>query len=142
VLHAERRDLELFGCFGTEAERSRRDADAKNALVDRFTEEAQFNCNVIWTLMENHFKHEEDLDSALDAAMTATENRVKDNGAEILPSVLDNIRTQYRAAIVQTASDRSATKSIRRSDGIFKMQFLASCRMQTVQAMKLQAGVD
>lgn len=135
----ETEELERMGCFGLEAEMSRRQKDARIALTDRFHAEADFNCNVIWTFLDNHFRNGETMNSVLDAAMIATVNRARENGGDISSSVTQMIRKEYESALLKTANEKNQVKSIRRGDAAFKLQFIKGCTLQTVQAMEAQS---
>lgn len=135
-------EIERMGCLGADAERSRRELDARAALIDKLRAEAEFSCNVIWTLLDNHFRDRQSVEVALDAAMTATINRARENGHEISSEVLRMIRGQYNDVLTKTAAEKVAVKSIKRGDGIHRLQFTTSCVLSTTQALKAQAGIE
>lgn len=131
-------ELKRIGCYGPEAEISQRKQDAKDALAEQFRVESDFSCNVIWTMLDNHFRNRESIDSVVDAALGATINRASENGREIADPVLKMIRTQYESALLKTSNEKAQVKSIRRGDGMFKHQFVSNCILQTTQAMEAQ----
>jgi hypothetical protein len=132
-------ELERFGCLGPDKEKERRIKEAEKALSDKFRAEAVFNCRVIWTLMENHIRYGQSVESVLDAAMVAIVNRASEKGKDIAPTVLDTIRNQYKDNLIKTTMDMEAVKSISRGDGIFDLQFNTTCAAMTIQLFEKQS---
>jgi hypothetical protein len=135
-------DLERMGCFGPDAELARRHSDAQNQLGNKLHDQADFSCNVIWTMMDNRFRLQQDMNTVLDAAMVAMKNRAQENRAEIAPDMLKAIRSQFEAQLAKIEQDKNTVVKVRKGDVTFKDVFLSSCTLQTDQMLRIKAGLQ
>lgn len=120
----------LSGCAGPEAE-----------LEVRLEDEAFFNCNVIWNLLANIIVRKEDKEIALDAAILATKNRAKENGAVLSEEQLQMIRSQYRQTLEQTLANKQQVKAIKKDHKYQEKIFISTCTANTLNILKERTGI-
>jgi hypothetical protein len=141
VVATQTADLERMGCLGSDAELARRHSDAQIQLGTKLHEQADFSCNVIWTMMDNRFRQQQDTNTVIDAAIVATKNRAQENKTEVSPEMLQAIRSQFETQLAKTATDKNVVEKVRKGDVTFKDLFTQSCVLQTEQILRVRAGL-
>lgn len=141
VVTTEITEIERMGCLGSDAELARRHLDAQSQLATKLHDQADFSCNVIWTMMDNRFRQQQDANTVIDAAIVALKNRAQKNRTEMSPEVLQSIRSQFETQLAKTATDKNVVKNIRKGDVAFKDVFVQSCVLQTEQSLRVRAGL-
>jgi hypothetical protein len=118
------------------------DQDARDALLKKLLAQATFSCNLIWTMNENHFLHGEAVDAVVDAAVRASINRARENGGEVPSGLQSNLRRAFADTVSSTAANAAAIDLIKRGDASFKTSTIVQCKLQTLQLLKKQAGLN
>ena len=134
--------LARMGCFGLEAELAIRHTDAQMKFAEKLHDQANFSCTVIWTMMDNRFRLQEDADLVIDAAIVALKNRALENKSEMTPEVVLSLRKQFGTQLTNTAADKKTVEKFRKNDATFKDLFLQSCTLQTDQLLRVRAGLE
>lgn len=109
-------------------------------LLERLHLEATFNCNVIWTMLENVVVNKQTTDQAVKAAMHATSARAENNQSTISEESMRLFEKQYRDTVRQTLSDKRFLKSVKRKSSRYSTRavWLASCISQTNLVLQSQ----
>jgi hypothetical protein len=141
VVATQTAELERMGCLGSGAELARRQSDAESQLTAKLHDEADFTCNVIWTMMDNRFRQQQDANSVIDAAIVALKNRAQENKTEVSPETLQAIRIQFETQLAKTATDKNVVKKVRKGDVTFKDLFVQGCVLETDQTLRVRAGL-
>jgi hypothetical protein len=134
--------LARMGCFGLDAELAIRHSDAQIELARKLHDQADFSCNVIWTMMDNRFRQQQGANAVLDAAIVALKNRAQENNSELSPETSQTIRSQFETQLAKTAGDKKTVEKIRNGDVAFKDMFVQSCVLQTDQMLRVRAGLE
>jgi hypothetical protein len=141
VVATQTAELERMGCLGSDAELDRRHSDAQSQLATKLHDQADFSCKVIWTMMENRFRQQQDANTVIDAAIVAMKNRAQENKTEVSPEMLQAIRNQFETSLAKTATDKKVVEKVRKGDVTFKDLFVQSCVLQTDQTLRVRAGI-
>jgi hypothetical protein len=142
VVAAQTAELERMGCLGPDAELARRHSDAQSQLATTLHDQADFSCNVIWTMMDNRFRQQQDANTVIDAAIVALKNRARENKTEVSPETLQAIRSQFETQLAKTATDKNVVGKVRKGDVTFKDLFVKSCVLKTEQTLRVRAGLQ
>lgn len=134
--------LARMGCFGLEAELAIRHTDAQIELGEKLHDQADFSCNVIWTMMDNRFRQQQDTNVVLDAAIVALKNRAQKNKSEMSREIVQSVRNQFETQLANTAADKKTVEKIRKGDVAFKDSFIQSCVLKTDQMLRVRAGLE
>lgn len=134
-------ELERMGCMGSDEELAIRHLDAESQLATKLHDQADFSCNVIWTMMDNRFRQQQDANTAIDAAIVALKNRAQENKTELSPEMSKSIRSQFEAQLAKTATVSTVVERVRKGDVTFKVEFIQTCVLQTDQVLRVRAGL-
>jgi hypothetical protein len=120
----------LSGCAGPDAE-----------LITRLSDEAVFNCSVLWNMIINTTIMGESTSSAVDSAITATINRAKGNGVTLTDTQLAAFKAEFDKGLNTTLANKDFVEAIKKSPDYQGIIFNKSCAAQTLQILRSQVGV-
>ncbi len=120
----------LSGCAGPDVE-----------LITRLSDEADFNCSVLWNMITNTTIMGESVSSAVDSAITATINRAKGNGVTLTDIQLANFKEEFYKSLNTTLANKEFVEAIKKSPDYQGRIFNKSCAAQTLQILRSQVGV-
>lgn len=114
----------------------------KGELEARLEDEAMFNSQVIWTLLENVIIENHSPDEAVSAALVAIRNRAKSNGGEVSDELAKLISQQYLDTIQKTMSDKNQVAAIKRNPEYQKSMFIPVLYASTLTQLRAQMGLN
>lgn len=128
----------LTGAWGEEEEMKVRLKHEKQKFVKKLEDQANFSCEVIWTLLTNTIVEKQPNDEALDAAIAAMKARAISNGAAMHDVQATQLRKLFEQSLLQTLGDKKQVKAIRRNPDYQKKLLFPIMYNQTLNSLKLQ----